>query len=42
MFFHGSLREPPVVGLEVESPIPENLPHAACPEGVKTTLQVVG
>ena len=30
--FHGSLLEQSVVGLEVERPIPEDLPQAACPE----------
>ena len=40
--YHGSLIEQSVVGLKVEPLIPEDLPQAACPEGVKSTFQVVG
>ena len=40
--FHRSLLEQSVVGHEVGPPIPEDPPKAACPEGVKSTFQVVG
>ena len=39
--FHGSFHEQLVVGLEVEPPIPEDLPQAACSEGVTSWCTTV-